>query len=270
MSGASLRRYLPFATSTLQARLQYRSDLFVSLLIKVVSTAVVVFLWRAVITQSPGQSLGGYDAAAITTYLVAAQLLTLLHTSGAGEGTAQEIVEGNIAVSLVRPVSYPITRAFMALPVVLAEFLLVGIPLVVLFSLVFSPYAPSPTGVALFTLAAIPSVVIAFTVQLLVGVSALITTNTWGVNMVVNSLVVFLSGALVPLDLLPRPVAAVASALPFQSMVDGPVRLLLERFDGIGEAGLILLRQAGWAALMVVLSALVWRAALRRIEVLGG
>ncbi|MDI1460717.1 ABC-2 family transporter protein [Catellatospora sp. KI3] len=270
MSAAALRRYLPFAGSTLQARLQYRSDLFVSLLIKVVSTAVVVFLWRAVITQSPGQSIGGYDAAAITTYLLAAQLLTLLHNSGAGDGTAQEIADGDIAVSLVRPVSYPISRAFMALPVVLAEFLLVGIPLVVIFSLVFSPYAPSASGVALFALAAVPSMVIAFTIQLLVGISALITTNTWGVSMVVNSVVVFLSGALVPLDLLPRPIAAIAGALPFQSMVDGPVRLLLGRFDGLGEAGLILLRQAGWAAVMIIASALVWRAALRRIEVLGG
>lgn len=269
MRGA-LRRYLPFAASSLQARLQYRADLFVSLLTTSVSTAVVILLWRSVIAGSPGQSLGGFSAAGITTYLVAAQLLTLMHNSNAGEDTSQEIADGDIAVALVRPVNYPITRVFMALPVALANVLLVGIPLVVIFSLLFPMHAPSLTGVVLFLLAAIPSITIAFTVQLLVGMTALITTNTWGVNMVVNSLIVFLSGTLVPLDLLPRPIAAVAAALPFQSMVYGPVRLLLGRYEGFGDAALILLQQGGWAVAMVLLCALVWRAAIRRIEVLGG
>jgi ABC-2 type transport system permease protein len=270
MRKGALGRYVPFATSSLQASLNYRADLFVSLLTTSVSTAVVVFLWRAVITQNPGSDLGGFSVAGITTYLLAAQLLTLMHNSKAGEDTSQEIVGGDIAVALVRPVSYPLSRVFMALPVALTNLVLVGVPLVVIFSLLFPVTAPSPAGVALFLLAAVPSVVIAFAVQLLVGMSALITTNTWGVGMVVNSLVVFLSGTLVPLDLLPWPIEAVASVLPFQSMVYGPVQLLLDRYDGPVEAMTILLQQGGWAVAMMALTAFVWRTALRRIEVLGG
>lgn len=270
MRRGALRRYLPFAASSLQASLQYRSDLFVSLLTTSVSTAIVVFLWRAVITQNPDGQLAGFSAASITTYLLAAQLLSVTHNSKAGEDTSQEIVGGDIAVSLVRPVSYPITRVFMALPVALTNLVLVGLPLVVIFSILFPVSAPSPAGLALFALAAVPSIVIAFAVQLLVGMSALITTNTWGVGMLVNSLVVFFSGALVPLDLLPRPIELVATALPFQSMVYGPVQLLLDRYDGFAGAMAILLQQAGWAVGMVVIGALAWRTALRRIEVLGG
>jgi ABC-2 type transport system permease protein len=266
----TLRRYLPFATSSLQARLQYRSDLFVSLLTAAVSTSVVIFLWRAVIAQTPGESLAGFGTATMTTYLLAAQLLTLVHNTNVGEDTSQEIAVGDIAVALVRPVSYPMSRVFMALPVALANLTLVGVPLVLIFAFVFPAYLPSPTGMVLFLLAAIPSIAIAFSVQLLVGMSALITTNTWGVSMVVNSLIVFLSGTLIPLDLLPKPLADVATVLPFQSMVYGPVRLLLHRYDGFGEAALILLQQGGWAVLMVVVCTVVWRKALRRIEVLGG
>ncbi|MCI4042781.1 ABC-2 family transporter protein [Streptomyces sp. TRM75563] len=270
MTSGTLRRYVPFATSSLQASLQYRADLLVSLLTTSVSTAVVVFLWRAVIGQHPDGALGGFSVAGITTYLLAAQLLTLMHNSKAGEDTSQEIVGGDIAVSLVRPVSYPVSRVFMALPTALTNLVLVGLPLVAIFALLFPMSAPSPLGLALFVLAAVPSVVIAFSVQLLVGMSALITTNTWGVGMVVNSLIVFLSGALVPLDLLPRPIEAIASFLPFQSMVYGPVQLLMERYDGFGEAAQIMLRQGVWAVVMVLVGALVWRTALRRIEVLGG
>lgn len=180
MTSGTLRRYIPFATSSLQASMQYRADLLVSLLTTSVSTAVVVFLWRAVITQQPDDALGGFTVAGITTYLLAAQLLTLMHNSKAGEDTSQEIVGGDIAVSLVRPVSYPVSRVFMALPTALTNLVLVGLPLTAVFALLFPMSAPSPLGLALFVLAAIPSVVIAFSIQLLVGMSALITTNTWG------------------------------------------------------------------------------------------
>lgn len=180
MTSGTLRRYVPFATSSLQASMQYRADLLVSLLTTSVSTAVVVFLWRAVIGQHPDGALGGFSVAGITTYLLAAQLLTLMHNSKAGEDTSQEIVGGDIAVSLVRPVSYPVSRVFMALPTALTNLVLVGLPLVAIFALLFPMSAPSPLGLALFVLAAVPSVVIAFSVQLLVGMSALITTNTWG------------------------------------------------------------------------------------------
>jgi ABC-2 type transport system permease protein len=107
-------------------------------------------------------------------------------------------------------------------------------------------------------------------VNLLTGMTGFLTTNTWGVRMVKQSVVSFFAGQLVPIALMPGPLAALARALPFRGMVDGPLTLLLGRYDGLAGAAGVLAQQLAWAAGLCLLCALLWRAALGRLEVLGG
>lgn len=268
--GGRLRRYLPFATSSFQAMLQYRSNFFVSLATTATSTAVVVFLWRTVYADSPGTGPGGFGIDGITTYLIAAQVLAVLHANQVDSEIGQDILRGDIAVALIRPVSYPVMRIFTALPVVVANVLMVGLPTLLFFAVLFPLLLPTPTDLLLFLLATVPSVAIAFSVNMLVGLSGIVTTNIWGVRIVKESVVVFFAGQLVPISLMPAPLAAVAAVLPFQSMVYAPVRLLLGHYGGPAEAAAILAGQLVWAVLLVGACALLWRVFLRRVQVLGG
>lgn len=268
--GRRLRRYLPFAAGSLQNLLQYRATYFVNMTTTATSAAVMVFLWRAVYAQSPGDGPGGFGVRGVTTYLLVAQLLAVLNTNRVDSDVNQDIYRGDIAVALVRPVSYPVMRFFTAVPVVFTNAVLVALPVLVVFAAIFPLQVPTAGNVLLFAAALGPSILIAFVVNLLAGLAGFVTTNTWGVRIFKDSLLVFLAGQLVPLDLMPAPLRAVASALPFQAMVDSPLRLLLGRYRDGGEAALLLLRQAAWAAAMLVVCALVWRRAVRRVQVLGG
>lgn len=265
-----LRRYLPFAVSSLQATLQYRASFFVSLATTATSTAVVVFLWRAVYSASPGDGPGGFGIEGITTYLIAAQILGVLHANQVDSEIGQDILRGDIAVALIRPVSYPVMRIFTALPVLITNLLMVGLPTLLIFSVLFPLQPPALPDLLLFLAAVPPSAIIAFSLNMLVGLCGIVTTNIWGIRIVKESIVVFFAGQLVPLDLMPAPLAAVASALPFQSMVYAPVRLLTGRYGGPADAALILAAQAGWAVLLAGACALLWRVFVRRVQVLGG
>ncbi|MEV7499402.1 ABC-2 family transporter protein [Streptomyces sp. NPDC093018] len=270
MNAPALRRYTPFAASSLQSLLQYRSTFLINALTATTAVGVQVFLWRAVYGGQPGGLPGGYDLPRLTTYVLLAQVLGLMQASRVDEEVSGEVQRGDIAVSLLRPVSYPLSRFATGLPVSLTNATLVAVPVVALYALLLPLTTPTWGGLLLFAFSAALSLVIGFGVNLLVGLAGFVTTNIWGVRVVKDSVVAFFAGQVVPLALMPGPLAAVARVLPFQGMVDGPLRLLLGRYDGAAGAAGILAVQLGWALALCALAALAWRGAVRRVEVLGG
>ncbi|MER6398855.1 ABC-2 family transporter protein [Kitasatospora sp. NPDC001603] len=264
------RRYTPFAAAGLQGLLQYRSTFVINAVTATTAVGLQVFLWRAVYAGRTGGLPGGYDLSELTTYVLLAQMLALLQASRVDEEVAGEVQRGDIAVSLLRPVSYPLARFAAGLPVSLVNAGTVAVPVVLLYALLLPLSAPSWAGGLLFALSAGLSLVIGFGVNLLVGLAGFVTTNIWGVRIVKDSVVAFFAGQVVPLALMPGPLAAVAHLLPFQALVDGPLRLLLGHYRGPAEAAGILAGQAGWAVGLTALAALAWRGAVRRVEVLGG
>ncbi|WP_371483076.1 ABC transporter permease [Kitasatospora sp. NBC_00315] len=269
-AAAALRRYTPFAVGSLQGLLQYRSTFLINAVTATTAVGLQVFLWRAVYAGHRGALPGGYDLPQLTTYVLLAQMLALLQTSRVDEEVAGEVQRGDIAVSLLRPVSYPLSRFAAGLPVSLANAGMVAVPVVLLYALLLPLSTPTWAGVALFALSTVFSLVIGFGVNLLVGLAGFLTTNIWGIRIVKDSTVAFFAGQVVPLALMPGPLAAVAHALPFQGLVDGPLRLLLGHYQGPAEALRILAGQAAWAGALTGLAALAWRGAVRRVEVLGG
>jgi ABC-2 type transport system permease protein len=263
-----MRRYLPVAGAGIHALLAYRSTIVLSAVTTGAATALQVFLWLAVYRAADGPLPMPRDS--LITYVVLAQLLALLHNNRVDEQVSGEVYRGDIAVSLVRPVSYPLTCLAANLPAAAVSAAVAGVPLLIVFAITTPMAAPTLTGVLLFAVAVPLGVLIAFEVNLMVGLVAFVVTNTWGVRMVKSTVVGLLAGQVVPLSLLPDTARRIVRLLPFQGMIDGPLRLLLGNYDGAGEARGILAEQAIWVALLAGLAALVWRGAVRRIEVLGG
>ncbi len=267
---AGLRRYTPFAVGSLQTMLRYRSTFVVNAVTATTAVSLQVFLWRAVYNGDSGSGPGGFDRAGITTYVLLAQVLGLLHANRVDEEVSGEIQRGDIAVSLIRPVSYPLTRFCAGVPVSLVNVALVGGPVVLLYAGLLPLQRPGVGGVLLFTASSLLAMVIAFEVNLLVGLAGFATTNIWGIRIVKDCVVALLAGQVVPISLMPGPLAAAARLLPFAGLVDSPLRLLLGEYRGAGAAAGILAGQAAWTGAMTLLTALAWRRAVRRVEVLGG
>ncbi|MFI9826519.1 ABC transporter permease [Streptomyces sp. NPDC051913] len=265
-----MKRYATFAGAGLQALLQYRSTFLISAVTATTAVGVQVFLWRAVYAGRDSGVLGGFDLPTLTTYVLLAQILGLVQANRVDEEVSGEVQRGDIAVSLVRPVSYPLARFAAGLPVSLTNAVLVAVPVLLLYAVLLPLTTPTATGVLLFGCSAALSLVIGFGVNLLVGLAGFVTTNIWGVRVVKDTVVAFFAGQVVPLALMPGPLAGVAHVLPFQGMVDGPLRLLLGRYDGLLDAAGILGVQLFWAVALSGLAAVAWRGAVRRVEVLGG
>jgi ABC-2 type transport system permease protein len=261
-------RYAAVATAGLQRALQYRAVILLGAVSVATACALQIFLWRAV--YAAADSPPAMALTSMTTYVVMAQLLGMLHANKVDDVVSGEVYRGDIAISLLRPVSYAMTCLATTLPATLVLTAVTGTPVLVCAALVTNLAPPTVPDAGLFAVSTVLGMLLAFELNFLVGLAAFLTTNTWGIRMVKNAAVAFLAGQLVPLELLPTGVAQWVRLLPFQGLIDGPLRLLLGLYDGPGEATRILGVTAFWVAVLMLVTSASWRVALRRIEVLGG
>ena len=224
-----------------------------------------VYVLLAVIDARPG--LAGYDAADIATYTFVTQgLLATVYSFGADE-IAERVRTGEIVSDLYRPVDFQ--GYWFATDVGRFAFQLVfrGIPPVVLGALVFDLALPTDGGTwVAFLTSVCPALAVSFGVRYLASLSAFWLLDTRGVWQMTAVVSMFLAGIMVPLGFLPRGIADVVLWLPFASISQLSIDLLLGHADALP----VLARQAMWAVALLVLGRTLTRRAFRKVVVQGG
>jgi ABC-2 type transport system permease protein len=119
----------------------------------------------------------------------------------------------------------------------------------------------------------VPAVALAAALGFLAGwvlaMAAFWTTRIAAINEVYFVAMLFSSGEIAPLALMPPVAQTLASLLPFRWAAAFPVELLLGRLTP--EAALDgFAAQVMWLAILLALLKLVWRAAARRYSAVGG
>jgi viologen exporter family transport system permease protein len=101
------------------------------------------------------------------------------------------------------------------------------------------------------------------------ALSAFWTTRISAVNRAYFVVLMFLSGRVAPVGLLPQVLQTVGDALPFRWMVAFPVELMIGRVTP-RDAAVGLVAQLGWIAGGGVVLRLLWPRAVRRFASVGG
>ncbi|MDE6687673.1 MAG: ABC-2 family transporter protein, partial [Lachnospiraceae bacterium] len=114
------------------------------------------------------------------------------------------------------------------------------------------------------------AVIINYSIDFIVGTICLYTESIWGINIMKQVIVLLLSGATIPLAFFPEPFKTVASYLPFQSIYNTPLMILLGGGTGTEAVFEALGIQLFWCVALLACSSLFWKLSLRRITVNGG
>jgi ABC-2 type transport system permease protein len=183
---------------------------------------------------------------------------------------ATQVAGGNIAQSLLKPVSFQRMVYFGAIGELGFRFLLFTIPIsCVIFPLFGVPGPASPTAGAL----AVASFALAFLVNsgvnFITGAMALHLKSIEGLIRAKFILMELLTGTLVPLTFFPDAVRSVAEVLPFAGIAYFPVSIWMGTLDGELAWRAIGL-QAFWAVALTGIGAAVWADGVRRTTVQGG
>ncbi|GGK43957.1 ABC transporter permease [Deinococcus malanensis] len=227
--------------------------------------SVYAAVYRAIYA---GQTqVGGLSASQAITYVAVAWVLRSLYTNALDREVTTSVRQGDVAVALLRPVDEPWSRLAGAAGEALVRASIFSLPAAVVIALVYPVAAPAGPMAALgFGLGAVLAFGVYAQLNLLVGISAVFTEHTVGVQRAKNAMVDLLGGVLIPLSFFPEWAQGVLVWLPFQAITYTPVAMYLGRM----EVGAGLAVQLAWVVVLFVLVRVMWRRALDRLTVHGG
>jgi ABC-2 type transport system permease protein len=244
----------------------YRAEFLVWILTSTMPL-INLALWTSVAADGQFQEFRSADFVA---YYLGALIVRNLTGNWVAWQLMEEIRTGVLSMRMLRPIhpfiAYGCThaaslpfRSSIALPVALALLLSSGA----------SALTTEPLQLALLVPSVILAWLITYGIMFMLGCLAFWMTQAFGVVNFYFAVWSLFSGYLLPLDLLPTPIARAASYMPFHSMLGAPIELMTKTLTS-SQALEILARQGAWAVVCVAASLLVWRAGVRKFEAVGG
>ncbi|MFI0369977.1 ABC transporter permease [Actinomadura sp. 1N219] len=224
---------------------------------------VLIALWQA------RPSLGGYDEIDAVTFCFITQALIGPVQIFGGMDLTERIRNGDVAIDLHRPAGLQGWWLADDLGRAAGSLLLRAGPPLLAGALVFPFRPPAPANLAAFAAALVLAVTVSFGLRYLVAMGMFWLHDDRGLSAVTLVMSLFFSGMILPLVVFPGALGAAARALPWAAMIQVPADVFLGRYGGAGLVGALAF-QAGWAAVLLGLGALVTRAARRKLVVHGG
>lgn len=264
---ALLRLYGSLMRIAILTNLQYRASGLIWMIGMILEPVIYLIVWSS-IARSGGEELAGFDARDFAAYYLVFFLCTHVTFSWIMEVFQYRVQQGTLSFELLRPV-HPIHEDLADNVGYKLVMLVVLLPAAAALYFTFEPrFTPVGWSLALFVVALPLGFFVRFLVEWSLALSAFWTTRTTAVNRAYYSVLLFLSGRVAPIALLPVWLADTARALPFYWMVGFPVELALGRLTptealrGIGT-------QVVWVAVALAMLSLLWRAATRRYAAVG-
>ena len=240
---------------------------FLMFLVSTVQPMIMLGLWSFVAQRG---AFHGYSASAFTAYFLAVVIVRNLTGNWVAWHIMQDLREGTLSMRLLRPM-HPFVGylGYHVSAVPMRALISVPIALVLLATSGGSIVMAEPIRLVAF----VPSVALAwlimFSVLFAVGALSFFIEQAMALTTFYFSLFQLFSGFLLPLELLPHPIAAAADWLPFKYMLDVPIEMLTRPLS-VHRIGELLAAQTAWAAIALALALGVWRLGIRRYEAVGG
>src|SRR5512140_591292 len=198
----------------------YRAEFLVWIL-TTTQPLIMLGLWTSVAREKEFQ---GYSSARFVAYFLATLIVRQLTGNWVAWQLSEDVRSGAMAMRLLRPI-HPLCgyAASHAAAIPFRSFLALPVALVLLASSGASALSTEPVQLVLL----VPSLALAwlatFAMLFAIGALAFFLTQSMAIANLYFGLFSLFSGYLMPLELLPRPIAVVAEGLPFRFMLSAPV-----------------------------------------------
>ncbi|HEV2125960.1 MAG TPA: ABC-2 family transporter protein [Chloroflexota bacterium] len=260
-------KYWAIIATNLRNQLAYLGEAVMRSFFLVMILFVFLQLWQATYASQERNLIGGFTLAQMIWYLALTESI-ILSRPRLNRVVDEEIRSGDIAYTLVRPYSY---AGFRFANYLAERCLFFVVKLIIATGLALIYVGPVPLTLGNLILGAtslLLAIVIDFLFAFGIALLAFWTENTSSINLIYDRLVMLLGGMLLPVEVFPEPLASVARALPFASLVYAPARLALGGSDEPAEV--LFAKQIATAVIACLAVAALYRAALRRVTVNGG
>jgi len=263
-----LAPYIEFSRVGFVNILAFRLRYFTGIITYLINVTVYYFIWSAV--YGPGQQIAGYDLSQMITYVSAGWIIRSFYWNTIDQEMAYEVIEGKIAMDLIKPISVPWMWLSRAMGESAFRLGLLTAPTAVVVALIFPIRRPaSATNFALFLVAVLGSFFLMGAINFMIGTCAIPLKSILALIRAKYWLIELLSGLLIPMTFFPATIRAVLAWLPFEHIAFTPLQIYLGKLDA-RHAALALLTQWAWVVVLLALAQLWWERASRKITIHGG
>lgn len=267
------RTYKPFTRAGIQEMIAYRANFICFLIGEIMSAFIMYFVWKAVFLSSDSETFMGFTMEDMVVYLFITFLTGYLTYSDGAFAVGEEIIEGSIAMRMIKPCSFESSFLFQELGNRVISVSIIFVPMVagveIYRYVVCGALRFQPVYFLLYIVSMAIAYMISFYFNVCYGFMAFFFKNLWGTTLIKETVVNFLSGAIIPLAFLPKGLAAVLNFLPFASLSYTPVMIYMGMYS-YGEIAWRVGLQLFWLLVMFGISKLIWHAAVRHLSVQGG
>jgi ABC-2 type transport system permease protein len=268
----ALRKYGKIAQVSLMERLTYRTDFVLSWSMELTSLLTGILLWEAIYEGAGQAQLSGFDRREMIAYLLLVHMGRMFsRTPGLALRFAYEIRHGTLKNYLLQPLdmfAYQFSRwAGYRLAYLAMSIFPYGV--VLFFCRNYFNGFPGLPVVAAYVTASLLGLVVSFCFEAAIGMAGFWFLEVTAFLYVVNAVNYFVSGQMLPLDLLPPFWAAALKLLPFQYLGYFPAVVFMGKVQG-EELAYGLLIELAWGLVFFVLSRWLYHRGLRRYSAYGG
>lgn len=264
-----LKKYLTLLRAGLIETVQFRMSLFVMVIGNMLYLIVIYHLWKAIYASAGTDRVNGMTFSDTLIYLVlASALYTFLEIYAVWE-IGRDIQSGKMVLNLLKPMEYRSYLFWSYSGTLVSHFLVTFLPTMIIVRLVTGSTIPLGWNLPVFLISVIMALEINYSIDFIVGTICLFTESIWGINMMKQVIVLLLSGATIPVAFFPEGLRTAVYFLPFQSIYNTPLTILLGKETG-PDVLMILGLQLFWCIFLGTLSRAFWSKSVRQITVNGG
>lgn len=261
-----MRKYLTLFNINWQNSLQYRFSLVIYIFGYSLYIWVLLYLWSTIYGQ--GQHVGNYTLSELTTYYLLQLMINSIIFSYVSWDIIDNIKDGYFSNFLSKPLDYYLYWFTVNLSGKLLEAVFV-ILAVGFISLFFHGYFSLPAQLITFIyflISVILGIVLAFEMDFCIGMITFWLTQVRTFKYMLQTLILFFAGAMLPLDLFPNYLIRVSEFLPFRFLVFVPIKIFLGKIENPWPSYAIL---SVWILIFFIISRILLARGIKRYEAVG-
>ena len=266
---AALVPYAEFSRIGFVNILAFRLRYFTGIITYFLNVTVYYFIWSAVFHNTTG-SIAGFSLRQMITYVSVGWIIRSFYWNTIDQEMAYEVIEGKIAMDLIKPVSVQWMWISRAMGESAFRLGLLTVPTAIVVALVFPVQGPaSGVDFALFVVGVIGSFFLMGAINFMIGTCAIPLKSILAMIRAKYSLIELLSGLLIPMTYFPNGARRVLAWLPFEHIAYTPLSIYLGKFSA-HEAIKLLCVQWAWVVFLLFAAHWWWDQATKKITIHGG
>lgn len=265
-----IKKYLALTRAGIIEALQFRLSFIMMVVGNLLYLIVVYYLWKAIYASAGTDTVNGMTFSDTLIYLVLATALFNFMEMYAVWEIGRSIQSGAIVLNLLKPMDYRRYLFWSYSGTFVTQFFFTFLPTFIVTAAVTHGAIHFGLNLLYFVISVAMAISINYSIDFFVGTICVYTESIWGINIMKQVIVLLLSGATIPIAFFPETLKKIAYYLPFQSIYNAPLSILL---DGTPDAGTVLTTlgtQLIWCIVMMMISRLFWKVSFRKITVNGG